>query len=254
MAFNLASLQRIETYKPPRILVYGIEGIGKSTFGADAPDPVFLPTEDGVPPGTVSFPLAKTYDEVKSALLSLTAEPHDFKTLVVDSVDWLEPLIWAHTCKLHGWQNLEAPGYGKGYAAALDVWRGYVDLLNGLRDDRGMTIIQIAHSEVKRFDAPDTEPYDRYGIKLHKAASGLLQEHSDAVLFANQRVSTTKSDVGFGQKKTRAVGAGERILYTEARPAFSAKNRYQMPESLNFSWADAAPYLPPFPKAPKPAA
>jgi AAA domain len=107
-----------------------------------------------------------------------------------------------------------------------------------------MAIVQIAHTDIKRFDSPESEPYDRYVIKLHTKASALLQEHSDIVLFANYRISTVKSDVGFNKKVTRALGSGERLLHTAERPAFLAKNRYALPETLPMSWAALAEAMP----------
>ena len=109
-----------------------------------------------------------------------------------------------------------------------------------------MTVIQIAHTDIKRFDSPEHEPYDRYVIKLHARAAALLQEHSDVVLFANYRISTVKSDIGFNKKVTRALGSGERVLYTAERPAFLAKNRYSLPDSLPLSWAAFAEAMPHF--------
>ena len=88
---------------------------------------------------------------------------------------------------------------------------------------------------MKRFDSPETEPFDRYQIKLHKMASALVQEHADMVLFANFKTSVTKSDVGM-KKVARGVGAGTRVLYTEERPAFLAKNRHNLPPELPLSW------------------
>ena len=107
-----------------------------------------------------------------------------------------------------------------------------------------MAIVQIAHTDIKRFDSPESEPYDRYVIKLHAKASALLQEHSDVVLFANYRISTVKSDVGFNRKVTRALGSGERLLHTAERPAFLAKNRYALPETLPMSWTALAEAMP----------
>ena len=245
MAISLSSLKRNTALAPPRILEYGVAGVGKTTFAAGAPDPVFILTEDGL--GTLDaahFPLARTFDEVMEALTSLYDEPHSFQTVVIDSVDWLEPLIWAQVCKDNGWASIEDAGYGKGYIAALPLWRQYIDGLNALRDEKGLTIIQIAHSDIKRFDSPEHEPYDRYVIKLHARAAALLQEHSDAVLFANYRISTVKSDVGFNKKVTRALGSGERVLYTAERPAFLAKNRYGLPDVLPLSWADFTAAMP----------
>jgi hypothetical protein len=232
MAISLASLNRTTALKPPRILIHGVHGVGKTTFAAGAPDPVFIVTEDGL--GTLDvphFPLARTFDDVMQALASLYTEEHVFRTLVVDSADWLEPLVWARVCKDQGWSSIEDAGYGKGYVNALDLWRQYIEGLNALRDDKGMAIVQIAHTDIKRFDSPEFEPYDRYVIKLHTKASALLQEHSDVVLFANYRISTVKADVGFNKKVTRALGSGERLLHTAERPAFLAKNRYALPET-----------------------
>ena len=245
MAILLASLMRSTALTPPRILVHGVAGIGKTTLAAGADNPVFITTEDGLGMLDVPhFPLARTFDAVMEALAALYSEPHEFKTVVIDSIDWLEPLIWARVCKDHGWSSIEDAGYGKGYVAALDLWRQYLDGLNALRDERGMTVIQIAHTDIKRFDSPEHEPYDRYVIKLHARASALLQEHSDVVLFANYRISTVKSDVGFNKKVTRALGSGERVLYTSERPAFLAKNRYGLPDVLPLDWQAFAAAMP----------
>jgi hypothetical protein len=247
MAISLASLKSSSFLLPPRLLMHGPPGIGKTTFAAGAEKPVFIPTEDGL--GIVEvphFPLARSFDNVMDALEALYGEPHEFKTVVVDSVDWLEPLVWQHACQANGWASIEEPGYGKGYLAALDVWRQYLDGLNALRNERGMTIVQIAHTDIKRFDSPEHEPYDRYVIKLHARASALLQEHSDVVLFANYRISTVKSDVGFNKKITRALGTGERLIHTIERPAFLAKNRYDLPESLPLDWKAFAAAMPQF--------
>lgn len=237
MAISLESLNRRSSPKPPRIVIYGVHGVGKTTFAANAPAPVVVQTEDGL--GTIDvphFPLAKTYADVMDAFQALYTESHEFQTVVVDSLDWMEPLVWQETCLRNGWDNIEQPGYGKGYIATLAVWREYFEAINALRDDKEMIVIQTAHADIKRFDSPETEPYDRYGIKLHTRASALVQEHADAILFANWKVATTKSDVGFNQKVTRAIGRGERTIYTEERPAFIAKNRYQLPPELPMTW------------------
>jgi hypothetical protein len=242
VAISLSSLTRAKVRKPPRILLYGVAGVGKSTFGAGAPAPVFIPIEDGTPLDVDAFPLAKTFDDVMQALGALYTEEHQHKTLVIDTLDWLEPLVWTEACKRNGWRAIEDPGYGKGYVAALSIWREYIEGLNALRDgydDRpGMTIIQLAHAKIQRFDSPETEPYDRYEIKLHKGAAALLSEHSDAILFANYRVSTIKSDVGFNKKVVRGAGSSERLLHTVERPAYIAKNRFHLPETLPLSWEE----------------
>ena len=245
MAISLNQLNRTHVPKPPRILIHGVAGVGKTTFAAEANNPVFVQTEDGL--GTIpaaNFPLARTFEEVIDALAALYTEEHDFKTVVIDSVDWLEPLVWGKACRDNGWASIEDAGYGKGYVAALSLWRQYIDGLNALRDDRGMTVVQIAHTDIKRFDSPEHDPYDRYVIKLHTRAAALLQEHSDIVLFANYRISTVKADVGFNKKVNRAMGSGERVIHTAERPAFLAKNRYGLPETLSLNWQSFAQAMP----------
>lgn len=245
MAISLSSLRQRSESKPPRMLVYGTAGIGKTSLGMAAPAPVFIQTEESEV-NCPTFGLLKTYGEVMEAIGALYGEPHDYRTLVLDSVDWLEPLVWAETCRANNWASIEAAGYGKGYLAALDQWRTLLDGMNALRDERGMTILLIAHCEIKRFDSPETEPYDRYQIKLHSRASALVQEHVDAVLFANYRVSTVKADLGFNKKAVRGVGGGDRMLYTNERPAFLAKNRYGLPDSLPLDWPTLAAGIPYF--------
>jgi hypothetical protein len=247
MTITLANLKDSTTLVPPMTMIYGTHGVGKTSFVASAPSPVFLQLEDGLGMLKVkTFGLLKTFDQLMEAITALYSEKHGYKTVGIDSADHLEPLIWAQACKDNGWANIEAAGYGKGYVAALDLWRSLLDGLRALREDRGMAVFIIAHSEIKRYDAPDSEPYDRYIPKLHKAAAALLQEASDIVLFATYRIQTVKSEVGFGKKVTRAVGGGDRVLYTEERPAFLAKQRYNLPPSIPMLWSEFAACVPYF--------
>jgi hypothetical protein len=233
MAISLASISRNPVIAPPRVLLYGPHKIGKTTFGASAPNAVVLPLEEGIGRLEVpSFPLLRTFTEVMEALLSLRNEPHDFATAVIDSADWLEPIVWQQTCARYQKKDIEDFGYGKGYVAALDDWRILIDTLGDLRMQRNMAIIVIAHANVKRYDDPTSEPYDRYQIKLQDRASALLEEWVDAILFLNQRVSIASDKVGRDQSRKRGVGTGERIIYTEERPAFKAGNRYGLPTEL----------------------
>jgi hypothetical protein len=245
MAISLASIKRSGIPKPPISLLYAVHGIGKSTFGSCAPNPIFIQTEDGL--GSIqadTFGVLRSYGEIMESIGSLYNEEHNFKTVVLDSADWSEPLVWAEACRLNGWKDIEAPGYGRGYVAALDLWKVLIDGLTALRDERDMGVIILAHSEIKRFESPEVEPYDRYQPKLHKGASAIVQEAADAVLFANYRVNTVKTDSGFNKKVVRGVGSGERLLYTVERPAFLAKNRWSLPDSIPLSWDDFAAGIP----------
>lgn len=248
MAISLKDLQRGASNTPPRILIFGVAGIGKTTFCANAPAPVFIQTEDGL--GTIdapAFPLARSFGEVREALQSLITEEHDYKTLVLDSLDWLEPLIWQEVCANNDVQSIEQIPYGKGFAMAAEIWRDYLDGINTLRDSRGMMIIQTAHSDIKRYESPEADSYDRYVIKLHNKAAGLVQEHSDCVFFANYKTAVVKENLGFNATRNKAVGSGDRVIHTQERPAFSAKNRYGLaPEiALNDNtWGALASNIP----------
>jgi hypothetical protein len=214
-----------------------VHGVGKTTLASQAASPVFIRTEDGM--GKIrqpAFPIAKNFGEVMGALRALQGE-HKYRTVVVDSIDWLEPLIWDTTCQENGKANIEDFGYGKGYTYADTYWKEFLNQLTLLRDKRGLTVVCIGHTEIKRFDAPDAEPYDRYVLKLHKRASALVDEWADIIGFARYEVLTESTEVGFNKKVIRGVGTGARLLSLEERPAFDAKNRYGLPSEIPLSWS-----------------
>jgi len=258
MAISLKDLQKGTSGKPPRLLVYGVSGIGKTTFCSDAPNPIFIQTEDGL--GMIdcnAFPLATSYADVRDAIGSLINDEHDYKTLVVDSLDWLEPLIQREVCVQQGVDSIESIPYGKGFIMAMDIWRDYLTGLNTLRDTRGMMIIQTAHSDIKRFESPDIDSYDRYVIKLHAKAAAVVQEHSDCVFFTNYKTHVVQEDVGFNQKRNRAIGSGARMLFTQEKPSFSAKNRYALAAEIPLddkTWSVLAPSIPWFKQFAEPEA
>src|SRR5579883_3141845 len=149
---TLDNIKKGKVVAPLKVLAYGVEGVGKSTFAAHAPSPIFLNQERGTEELDVArLPEPTSWDEVLEALHLLETTPTAYKTLVVDPVNWLEPLAWDKTCKEHGWSNIEEPGYGKGYEAALDHWRVFVAQLDRIREVRGMHIVLLAHAQVKGF-------------------------------------------------------------------------------------------------------
>jgi hypothetical protein len=234
---SLDSITVTDRPDPPRIVIHGVHGVGKTTFAAAAPNPVFIWTEKGKGKLRVpGFPIAKSYEDVIRAMRVLMGE-HSYRTLVIDSLDWLEPLIWQATALEYQKTNIEDFGYGKGYTYADERWKELLNALTILSERRGMTVVCIAHTEIKRYDAPDTEPYDRYCIKLHKRAAALVDEWADVVGFARWEVHTEQTDVGFNKKVTRGIGTGERRLALEERPAFEAKNRYGLPAEIALDWS-----------------
>lgn len=232
----MEKIEKGKVAKPRRLLLYGVHGVGKSTFAASAPSPIFIQTEDGL--GGIEcdkFPLTTSFADAIAALGELYTEKHQYQTVVIDSLDWLERLIWADVCRRRNVENIEAIGYAKGYVFALTQWREVLEGLTALRNDRGMAIVLIAHAKIERFEAPDTDAYDRYTPRLHKHANGLVSEWCDEVFFATYKVWTKRVGEGF-EARTQAVGSGERIVYTAERPAYVAKSRLSLPGELPLDW------------------
>jgi len=227
MGFDLKSITKTKRLEAPKILLAGEPKIGKSTFAANAPNAIGILTEDGMAGiDAQAFPLATTLDDVYSAIGTLLNEQHDYGTVFVDSLDWLEPLVNAHVCKANKWENIEAPGFGKGYVAAAAEWRNVLDGLEALRRDRGMGVILICHVKVQRIESPTHEGYDAYVLKLHSRASALVEEWADIVGFAAHRIKTKQVDAGFGNKEVKALKSTERVLHLEPHPAYPSGSRF----------------------------
>lgn len=231
---SLSSIRPSRKDTPDRILLVGTEGIGKSTFAADAPSPIFIASEDGLSKLDVSvFPEPEDYSGVLEAIETLRQDEHEFKTLVIDTLDWLEPLLWAELCIKHKWSNIEDPGYGRGYTFALDEWRTLLSRLDLLRSERQMEIILIAHAAIKTFNNPAGADYSRYECKLHRGAAALVKEWTDANLFAvHEEFSVMKKD----KPTNKAVSTGRRIIHTERTAAWDAKNRHGLPPELPLNY------------------
>jgi hypothetical protein len=244
MAINLSSLRRTAVKRPPRIFPYGIHGVGKSTFAAAAPNPVFIQTEDGLDALNVhAFPLARSFADVMDAVGALYEEDHKFETVVIDSVDWLEQLIWKDVAQEQKVASIEDIGYGKGYVFAQSRWSMLLEGLDLLRNERNMAIILLGHAAIKRFEDPTTDSYDRYGPDLHKNAASVLCEWCDIVGFVNFRVAVKQVDAGFNKKTTKGVGTGQRTIFLEERPSFTAKSRWRIGTDCPLDWATFAARL-----------
>lgn len=235
MAFDLKSIERGRSIRAPRIFLYSVEGLGKTTFASQAPNPIFLFTEEGL--GTLDvarFPQIHGTAEALEAIATLYKEQHDYQTVVLDTADWLETAIWNEIEAKYDAKDL---AYGKGAVIAANKWSEILKGLNALRSERDMTVIVLGHTQIKRFDSPDTEPYDRYQPKLQDRASALIREWADAVFFGNYRVTVRKTDVGFKKEVSRGITTGERLMHTTEKPSHMAKNRWALPETLPLSWA-----------------
>jgi hypothetical protein len=235
--FDLKSISKTRRVRSPKIVIVGQGKIGKTTFAAMAPNAIGILTEDGADAVDANaFPLASSLAEVYTAIDTLINQDHEFQTLFIDSLDWLEPLVQDHVCKANNWKNIEQPGFGKGYIAAAEEWRNLLSGLEVLRSSKGMGIILIAHDKIKRVEDPLTEGYDSHVLKLHDRAAGLVQEWADVVGYAGYRIFTSKTDAGFGNKETKATTTGERILHVEPHPAHCGGNRFGL-TNMPLDWA-----------------
>lgn len=226
--------------QPPRILAYGPEGVGKSTFGALGDNPIFITPEGGADRlrrkdgGRVDImENSTTWDGVMKNIDDLTNEAHDFTELVLDSADWLEQLAHAKIIGTSGKTIITVEGgYGGGYRKSQNMHKDLIDRLDKLRLAKKMKIIIIAHAHVKAVRDPEAiHDYDAAEIKCHELVSSLWREWVDALIFVRFVTLTKESDDG----KVRAFGDGDkRIAYTVKQPAFQAKNRFGMPPEMPF--------------------
>lgn len=220
---------------PPRLLIHGVAGVGKTTFGAGCDSPIFIQTEDGADVvGAERFPLVENYGELREQLDVLINEDHSYQTVVIDSLDWLEPLVVKHVLDTHKATSIsKIGGFGDGYLAIRNEFREVLAKLGELRNDKKMVVVLLAHTQIKEFNDPSNDNYDRYQIKLGKQPAAICLENSDLVGFANYRTTLRETD----KKKIKAIGIGERVLYTQERPAWIAKSRYPIADEIEFSWA-----------------
>lgn len=230
MIKGLASITKGIVEKPYRICLYGQPGVGKSTFAAGAPNPVFLCGEDGTANLDIArFPKPESWQDVIDSVRSLIEEAHEYKTLVIDTLDAIEPLCWALVAGKAKKVSIDEIGYGKGHNAALDEWRLLISSIERLWLMKKMNIIMVAHSVVKPFKNPEAEDYDRYELKLHNKASGFIREWCDCVLFARHESFVSKDN---DNKRAKGISSGDRIIHTQFTAAFDAKNRYGLPVKL----------------------
>ncbi len=236
MAIDLSSIVKQPGKKPPRIILYGVPGIGKTTFAAQFPGPIFLLTEDGLGNLEVPhFPVLNDWQSFKDCLVAVCEQKHGYKTIVVDTINRLERIIFDQVALDQKKANIEEIGYGKGYILALSYWSQMLVILDWLRENKGTTIVLTCHSIVKAHNAPETDPYDRWRFDLHDKSASILRDWADIILFANYRVFTKRTGEGFSER-AKGIGTGERVIYTEERPAFWAKNRYSLPFELEFNF------------------
>ncbi len=230
--------------KPQKVVIYGPEGIGKSTFAAQFPKPLFVDTEGSTSHLEVDrLPRPTSWQMLKQYIKDLKGDTMGYQTLVIDTADWAERLCEEAVCQSNGKVGIEDFSYGKGYTYVKEEFGRLLDSLSDLID-AGMNVVLTAHSIIRKFELPEeTGAYDRYELKLGQKAgnqcAALAKEWADMVLFANYKeiVITTKDN----KKK---VSGGKRVMYTAHNPCWDAKNRHGLAEELPFDYQEIAHCIP----------
>lgn len=263
MAISLSRLKSSTSTLPPIVLLYGVDGVGKTSLAAEFPDPIYLPTSGERTPDGIDLPTPEdeegntkyleTWEELKSIVGELISEDHPFKTVIFDSLDGLEPVVNAETCARIGADSIGSndkgspAAFGQGDVQGDVEWGEFMDACSALTQ-RGIAVVLLAHPEIKRFDSPVTDPYDRYQVKLRKRAAALVRERSDIVAFLNYRVSLKSKEVGIKKEVTHAEGGKERQIHLTEGAGFVAKNRYSMPDAITYrkgkGFEDLAKFFP----------
>jgi hypothetical protein len=235
---TLTSVTKGRIPGPYRLLVHGVDGVGKTTFGADAPGSIFLGTEDGTSELDVArFPTPEAWEDILDAIATLTADAGGYKTLVVDSLDWAEPLLHSKLISEDGKADVIeeiAGGYGKWVSVVTNHWRILLAALERLQRVHRMNVILIAHSFIKQFSNPEGEDYSRYVLKLADKSAALCREWSKGCYFAQYETFAVKEK----GKKVKGVSTGSRLLYTQRTAAYDAKDRYGLAEQIPLSWEE----------------
>ena len=232
------AIRRGRITRPQKAVIYGPEGVGKTTLASQTPDPVFIDTEGGTHHLDVArFDANATWEEITAAIAQLAKADHSFKTLVIDTADWLEKRLIEHLCRKANKESIEEFGYGKGWVVLAEEFARFLGSLDALLA-RGMHVVFLAHATVRKFEAPDQAgSYDRFELKLSKQVAPLLKEWADVLLFATYVTRTVEKDSG----KLRGVGGKERVLFANHSAAFDAKNRHGLPDKLSFTVESLTP-------------
>ena len=219
-----------------RTVIYGPEGIGKSTLASQFPDVVFVDFEHGTDSMDVArFDTPEDFDGVLT-LLNIISQEDVCKTVVLDTADKLEQLISRHVCLKYGISSIEDAGFGKGYTYLAEAWIELMKVCDNVIDS-GKNIVFVAHAQMRKFEQPDEMgAYDRWELKLSKKTSPLLKEWSDMLLFCSYKTNVVTDEK---TKSKKAVG-GKRVMYSTHNPCWDAKNRFNFPDSMEMSFSEIA--------------
>ena len=219
-----------------KVVIYGPEGIGKSSLAARFPDPVIIDTEGGTAHMDVRrIDKPQSWEELLSIVKEVAATPGICKTLVIDTADWAEQLITTYLCNKYKQNSIESFGYGKGYTYMAEEFSRLLSALD-LVIAAGIHVVVTAHAKMRKFEQPDEMgAYDRWEMKLSKQTAPLLKEWCDMLLFCNYQTFVVTSE-----NDTKKAQGGKRVIYTSHHPAWDAKTRISLPEIIDLDYGKIA--------------
>ncbi|MDF2656372.1 MAG: phage protein [Bacillota bacterium] len=231
--------------KPLKVVVYGPEGIGKSTIASQFPDPLFIDTEDSTANMDVArFPKPSSWTMLLSQAEHVKNHRNICQTLIVDTADWAERLCAEHICAKSGVSGIEDFGWGKGYTYLEEEWGRFLNKLQEIIEV-GINVVITAHAEIKKIEQPEEiGGYDHWQLKLEKKTAPLLKEWADLLLFANYKTLVVNVDSQGAQKGKNKAQGGKRVMYTTHTPWWDAKNRHGLDPELPFEYAAIAHCIP----------
>lgn len=219
-----------------KVVIYGTEGIGKSTFVANFPDPLFIDTEDGTSALDVSRVRPTSWEELQGMVQEVIATPGICKTLVIDTVDSAERMLLDYICKDKNVDGIESIGYGRGYVYAGEEMGKFLQDLDEVIGCN-INVVLVSHAQMRKFEEPDQMgSYDRYELKLSKKIGPMVKEWADHLFFFAYKTYTVLDQTG----KTKATG-GKRVIYTTHQPTWDAKNRAGLPDCVDMDYEKIKP-------------
>lgn len=235
-----------------KVVLYGPEGIGKSTFASRFPQPLFVDTEGSTTNLDVNrLPKPTSWEMLCQEVEYILQNPALCRTLVIDTIDWAETLCIASLCAKHGVNGIEGFGWGKGYTYLKEEMGRLLNRLSALKD-AGVNVLLTAHAQIRKFEQPDElGAYDRWELKLGKQTCPVVKEWADLLLFANYKTVTVAVDKDGNKHKAQG---GRRVMYTSHHPCWDAKNRFGLPDECPFDYAVIAPIVEQAPQVSAPPA
>ena len=225
---------KVESAK--KVVIYGPEGIGKSTLASQFPDPVFIDTEGSTKELDISRYPTPEYWKMILDFIEDANEERQFKTVVIDTADWAEQFCIKSVCEMHSVKGIEDIGYGKGYVYVSEEFTKLLRECDKLVE-AGINVVFTAHAQMRKFEQPDElGAYDRWEMKLSKKVAPLLKEWADMVLFCNYKTTVITDS----KTQSKKASGGKRVMYASHHPCWDAKNRFGLPEQMEMSFDQIA--------------